>query len=216
MRRIHLVLLTVAACLVAAAIGLLAARAGDDADGAAAGLPASTIAEGVVAPGSEFAGALRPAGIPTPDFALRDQDGRTVRLSDSRGEVTVVTFLYTTCEDTCPIVAQQIRGALDDLGRDVPVIAISVDPDNDTADRARRFLLEQKLTNRMSFLLGERAELEPIWDAYGIQPQGDDFDHSAHVVLIDREGNQRIGFPVDQLTPEALAHDIRALEAESA
>jgi protein SCO1/2 len=36
------------------------------------------------------------------------------------------------------------------------------------------------------------------------------------VLLIDKQGRQRIGFPVDQLTPEGLVHDIRKLEAEPA
>jgi protein SCO1/2 len=67
----------------------------------------------------------------------------------------------------------------------------------------------------MRFLLGTRAELAPVWKAYGIQPQGADFDHSAYVLLIDRQGRQRIGFPVHQLTPDALAHDIRQLQAEA-
>lgn len=214
MRRVHLALLTVAACLLAAGIGLLAASGGGDGEGA--GPSGAGAAEGVTAAGSEWAGALRPPGIPTPDFALRDQDGETVRLSDARGEPTVLTFLYSTCEDTCPIATQQIRGALDKLGEDVPVIAVSVDPANDTPDRAQAFLLDQKMTGRMSFLLGERAELEPIWEAYGIRPQGEGFEHSAHVVLLDRSGQQRIGFPVDQLTPEGLAHDLRKLADEDA
>ncbi|HEU4656198.1 MAG TPA: SCO family protein [Capillimicrobium sp.] len=212
MRRIHLALLTVLACLLAAAIGLIAARAGGD--GARGGT--ATTADGVVAPDQEWAGALRPPGIPTPDFALPDQDGERVTLSGERGQVVVLTFLYSTCEDTCPITAQQIRGAFDILGHDVPALAVSVDPADDTPDRAQRFLLEQKMTGRMRFLLGDRAQLEPIWKAYGIRPQGDGFEHSAHVVLIDRDGRQRIGFPVSQLTPEGLAHDIRKLEAEGA
>jgi hypothetical protein len=36
------------------------------------------------------------------------------------------------------------------------------------------------------------------------------------VLLIDRRGRQRIGFPVDQLTSEGLAHDVRRLEREAA
>ena len=67
----------------------------------------------------------------------------------------------------------------------------------------------------MRFLLGTRAQLQPIWKAYGIQPQGKKFDHSTYVLLIDRHGRQRIGFPVQQLTPEGLAHDVRRLQAET-
>jgi protein SCO1 len=165
--------------------------------------------------GSAFAGAQRPA-IPPQDFRLRDQDGRAVSLRDYRGEVVVLTFLYTTCRDTCPLTATQIRGALDDLGREVPALAVSVDPVNDTPERARRFLFTRGLAkDRMRFLLGSRAQLQPVWKAYGIRPQGEAFDHSAYVLLIDRRGRQRIGFPVQQLTPEGLAHDIRRLQAEA-
>jgi protein SCO1/2 len=162
-----------------------------------------------------FAGALRP-DIPPQDFRLRDQDGRLVSLRQFRGRVVVLTFLYTTCRDVCPLTATQIRGALDDLDRPVPALAVSVDPRNDTPERAREFLFRRGLAHdRMRFLLGSRAQLQPIWKAYGIRPQGAAFDHSAYVLLIDRHGRQRIGFPVQELVPEDLAHDIRRLQAEA-
>lgn len=163
-----------------------------------------------------FAGALRSPDIPPADFTLRDQDGRRVSLRDTRGRVTVVTFLYSTCKDSCPVVASQIRGALDDLGHDVPVMAISVDPANDTPQSARAFVNKQSLTGRMRFLLGSRAQLAPVWKRFAIRPQGQGFEHSAYVLLIDRRGRQRVAFPFDQLVPEALAHDIARLEREPA
>jgi protein SCO1 len=163
-----------------------------------------------------FAGAVRPAGIPPAECGLPDERGHVVRLRDLRGRPAVVTFLYTTCRDTCPLTATQIRGALDDLGHDVPALAVSVDPVNDTPERAKRFLFQRGLgDDRMRFLLGSRAQLQPIWKAYGIRPQGKAFDHTAYVLLVDRHGRQRIGFPVQQLVPEDLAHDIRRLQAEA-
>jgi protein SCO1/2 len=162
-----------------------------------------------------FAGALRPK-IPPQDFHLRDQDGKAVSLRQFRGRVVVLTFMYTTCKDTCPLTATQIRGALDDLDHDVPALAVSVDPVNDTPARAKQFLFQRGLSDdRMRFLLGNRAQLRPIWKAYGIRPQAAAFEHSAYVLLIDRHGRQRIGFPVQQLVPEDLAHDIRRLQAET-
>ena len=159
-------------------------------------------------------GAVRPPDIPPSDFRLRDQDGRVTPLDDVRGEVTIVTFLYTTCEDTCPLTAQQIRSALDDLGHDVPVLAFAVAPPRDTPERAQRFVAEQSLTGRMRFLTGPLEELRRQWRAYGIRPQGDGFEHTAHVVLLDHRGVQRIGFPAEKLTPEALAHDVALLERD--
>jgi protein SCO1/2 len=162
-----------------------------------------------------FQGSIRPPGIPPAELNLRDQDGRLATLAEYRGRPVVVTFLYTTCEDTCPLTAQQIRGALDDLGHDVPVLAVAVDPPRDTAARAKRFLAEQRVEGRMRFLVGPESGLRRQWKAYGIQRQSDDLEHSAYVVLLDGEGRQRIGFPAGEVTPDALAHDLRLLEQES-
>jgi protein SCO1/2 len=163
-----------------------------------------------------FSGALRPPGIPPAEFGLRDEQGRVVRLGDLRGRPAVVTFLYTTCRDTCPLTTQQIRQALDDLGRDVPVIAVSVDPANDTPRRARAFALKQGMTGRMRWVLGTGAQLQRLWRAYGVAPQTAKEDHSASTVLLDARGRQRVGFATSVLTPEGLAHDIAALEREGA
>jgi len=165
-------------------------------------------------PAGPFEGAVIPAGVRAPDFTLRDQDGEKVSLRSFRGSPVVVAFMYATCEDSCPPQAQQVKGALDDLGRDVPVLAVSVDPRGDTPRAARRFLLEQRMTGRMRFLLGERGDLAPVWRGFAVQPQSRDTEHQARTVLVDRDGFQRVGFPLSQTTPERLEHDLRILLAE--
>jgi protein SCO1/2 len=122
-----------------------------------------------------------------------------------------VTFVYSTCEDTCPALVDQVRGALDLTDADIPLLAVSVDPANDTPPRARRFLAERRMTGRARFLLGDERSLAPVWKGYGVLPQRGKLDHSASVVLVDERGFQRVGFPYAQLTPEMLAHDLRRL-----
>ena len=39
-------------------------------------------------------------------------------------------------------------------------------------------------------------------------------EHNSYVVLIDKRGFQRVSFPVNFLTPESLAHDLRLLLKE--
>jgi protein SCO1/2 len=163
--------------------------------------------------GERFEGALLPPGLRAPEIGLEDEEGDRVRMADLRGEPAIVTFLYSSCDDTCPAQAQQIKGALNELGEDVPALAISVDPANDTADSARAFLSKQRMTGRIRFVLGSRDELRPIWRGYGIQPQLDDLDHSARIVLVDPSGVQRVGYPLGEVTPERLAHDLRLLAA---
>ena len=161
-----------------------------------------------------FQGALMPEGVKAPDFNLTNQDGDTISMRSLRGSPVVVTFLYTTCEDTCPIQAQTVRGALDQLGHDVPAIAIAVDPPRDTPDRAKAFLSEQRALGRIDFVLGTRAALKPVWDGFFVRPQSVTEEHQARFTLVDAKGFQRIGYPGSEATPEALAHDLRLLEAQ--
>jgi protein SCO1 len=196
--RLLYALITLTLCAGAALVGVgLAARGGEDESAATTG----------------FAGAARPPGARAPDFDLRDAGGERVRMAALRGRPVVVTFIYSHCEDTCPGQVQTIRGALDDLGRDVPVLGISVDPAGDTPASAKRFVNQQRMTGRMRFLLGSPSELRPVWQAYGIAPQRGRLDHSAYVVLVDAEGVQRIGFPHSVATSDGLAHDLRRLGA---
>jgi protein SCO1/2 len=167
-----------------------------------------------VAAGNRFAGAPMPERVRAPDFELRDEQGKPVSMRALRGQPVVVTFLYSHCEDTCPITAQTIRGALDDLGHDVPAIAISVDPPNDTPASARKFLAEQRANGRIRFVLGNRAELRRLWTGYAITPQRITQEHMARITLVDARGFQRVGYPVSQATPERISHDLRLLERE--
>jgi protein SCO1 len=161
-----------------------------------------------------FQGALMPEGVKAPDFTLTNQDGETLSMRELRGSPVVVTFLYTTCEDTCPIQAQTVRGALDQLGHDVPALAIAVDPPRDTPERAKAFLSEQRALGRIDFVLGKRAELRPLWDGFFVRPQSVTEEHQARFTLVDAKGFQRVGYPGSEATPERLAHDLRLLEAE--
>ncbi len=176
-------------------------------------LAATETSEDGAGGGERFAGATLPAGLKAPELGLADEEGELVRMSELRGEPAVVTFLYSSCDDSCPAQAQQVKGALNELGRDLPALAISVDPANDTPQSARAFLSEQRMTGRMRFVLGSRPELRRVWHGYGVQPQLDDLDHTARIVLVDGDGVQRVGYPLGEVTPERLAHDLRLLAA---
>jgi protein SCO1/2 len=191
-------LITAAICVAGALVGVLLASRSSD--GAAAQVPANG-----------WAGAVRPPGSGLPPFRLADQDGRTVTEESVRGRPAIFAFIYSHCQDTCPSEVQTIRGALDAYGHDLPVYGVSVDPANDTPRSAQAFLLEQKMKGRMQFLLGSRARLQGLWSAFGIAPQAKGKEHSAYVVLVDRQSRQRVGFPFDQLTQAGLAHDVARL-----
>jgi len=198
-QRVRLVLIGVFACAFAALAAVWIAGLRD--------------ADGQPRPATGWSGAIRPPGAKVPAFRLRDQDGEVVTQDFAAGRPAVYAFIYSHCQDTCPVEVQQIRGAMDQLGHDVPVIGISVDPANDTPASARAFLIKQHMTGRMRFALGTRAQLRPLWRAFGIQPQTKESEHSASVVLADARGHQRIGYAFSYLRVDGLEGDLRRIGA---
>ena len=110
---------------------------------------------------------------PAPGFELQDQHGQRVALSDYRGKVVVLTFLYTHCPDICPIVTSHLKTAYELLGDDADetaFVAVSVDPQRDTVERAYEYSDDWGMVDKWAFLVGDRERLEPIWSAYYIDP----------------------------------------------
>jgi protein SCO1/2 len=169
---------------------------------------------------NQLEGPTLPAHLVAKNFSLTDQNGQRISLSQYRGHVVVLTFMHSLCKGACPLMANQILGALNDLpggGHNVPAMAISVDPKQDTPANRRKFIAKLHLTGRFNFLNGPMAVMKQIWHEYYIQPElGPAENHSAFVLLIDKRGIWRIGYPVSDLTPESLAHDIGVLEREPA
>lgn len=162
-----------------------------------------------------FDGAVFPAGVRAHDFTLTNQRGQRVSLSSYRGRVVMLAFMFSNCH-TCVLVANQVRGALDELeGSPHPsTLIVSTDPQADTHANVSRFLTETSLNGQVEYLTGTPRELQRVWRAYAISPASAGktaAEAGVTVLLIDREGIERVGFEVEQITPEGLAHDIRVL-----
>ena len=105
------------------------------------------------------------------DFALTDEDGRRTSLSEARGDVVVMTFLYATCWDLCPAQFAEVQRAVEQVGDGVTTLIVSVDPVGDTPRRVRKWLDVRGVADGpFHFLTGSREELAPIWEAYAIVP----------------------------------------------
>jgi protein SCO1/2 len=144
---------------------------------------------------------------PAPPFELDDQLGRRVSLSDHGGQVVVLTFLYTYCPDVCPLVTSQLRETQRQLGDDaaqVSFLAVTVDPERDTAARAQEYSLKWDMADRWSFLVGERERLEQVWRSYYIDPAAvvpeDGQETDVHPETVAKQGS------VAGLRRDAAAH----------
>jgi cytochrome oxidase Cu insertion factor (SCO1/SenC/PrrC family) len=137
---------------------------------------------------------------PAPGFSLTDQAGRSVTLASLRGKVLAITFLDPVCTSDCPVIAQEFRQADSALGASaskVEFIAIVANPlyrsifDTDVFDRVEGL---NHLPNWL-YLTGSLAELNRVWDAYGVQVDvvgaGAMVDHADVAFVIDAHGKTR-------------------------
>ena len=182
-----------------------------------AGLSAAVAASAAPAsPPPKFLGPTIEHPSIAPDFMLRDQHGRVVRLFRQRGKVVMITFLYTHCPDACPLTAIHINDALGSLGarrNHVVVLAISVDPKGDTPSAVGRFVRTHRLRTQFHYLTGSTKALERVWRLYNVSAVrngGPDVDHTLYTLVLDRSGKSRVLF--DSLAkPATMAHDVGLL-----
>jgi protein SCO1/2 len=172
-------------------------------------------AAGAAAP--RFAGTLQQGAARTPDFALHDQSGRVVRLSQLHGKLVLLSFLYTHCQDVCPLIAGTMNDALRTLSAAerarVRVVAISVDPDGDTLAAVRTYVRERRLLPEFRYLIGTRAELAPVWQQFNVLVEARNEEHIGHGAfeyLLDGRSVPRLSYPAYVESAE-LVHDLRLL-----
>ena len=153
---------------------------------------------------------------PAADLHLVDQTGYTISLSDFTGQVVVLTFMDSRCEDTCPLTAAHLRKTYQQLGdqaSSVIFLGVNVNREaNQVADvmaATEKWRLDEIPT--WHFLTGSAVELEPVWTAYNavvVSQEGGEIVHTPGVFLIDQNGDKRwyISTPFDEAgTPQAMA-----------
>jgi protein SCO1/2 len=173
------------------------------------------------APGDGFYGTLTLPARQAPPIELRNYMGQPVNLASYRGKAVLVTFLYANCPTVCPLIASNLRVALNMLGRrdsQVQVIAVSVDPRGDTPANVARFVREHGMLGRMQYLIGSAAELAPTWAAWHVGSsrevgQPDLVAHSALVYGISASGRLTTIYPAT-FEPSEIAHDVPKLAAQ--
>lgn len=167
--------------------------------------------------------ALR-VSLPTPDFALTDQEGNVQRLSDQRGRVVIVTGVYATCGYTCPMILGQAKRAIAALSsaeqEQVRVLAITLDPEHDTQSSMAQMAAGQKVSPPLFHLLhGERSVVNPLLDRFQIERKRDPdtgvIDHANLFLVIDRRGKLAYRFTLGARQEEWLNKSLRHLLAEA-
>ncbi|HEV8040320.1 MAG TPA: SCO family protein [Bryobacteraceae bacterium] len=158
-------------------------------------------------------------GQTVPDFSLVDQTNHPVPLSEFRGKVVAITFIYTRCPlpDYCMRLTnnfarlQQRFG--DRMGRDLVLLSVSFDPDHDQPDVLANYAAQWKANVAgWHFLTGKLSDVKQVCGMFGMNFWPDEglMTHSLHTAVIDRAGKLAANIEGNQYTAVQLGDLIEA------
>ncbi|MBX2998681.1 MAG: SCO family protein [Caldilineaceae bacterium] len=174
----------------------------------------------------EYTGLVFDDPQPAAEIMGTDHDGSTFRLSDYRGNLSLLFFGYTYCPDICPMTLANVSQAYKemeaespDLVKDLTVVFVTIDPERDTPERLAEYV--PLFNPNFHGVYIAQDQLDPVKSAYGVYaeksqlPEGQTeagylVDHTAGVYLIDRQGNLRALFKHD-IPSQDLVRDLKAL-----
>lgn len=159
-----------------------------------------------------------------PDFALQDADGTPVQLSDLRGKVVVLHFMYAGCPDVCPLHADRIA-EIQSMVNQTPMkalvqfVTITTDPKNDKPDVLRAYGEQHRLDPANWVLLTTGAgqpedATRKLAEQFGHKFMKQEDGYQVHGIVthvIDSEGRWRANFHGLRFEPTNLVVFINAL-----
>ncbi len=139
-------------------------------------------------------------GDSVPDFTMTNQDGKTFKLSDLRGKVVVLTFIYTRCPmpEFCPLMDRKFSGlaqhldAFPNRAKDIRLISLSFDPEHDTPDVLRKHAkIRGAVPPLWTYAVASHPELAKIAAPLGLffGPDRGEIAHNLCTAVIDTRGN---------------------------
>ena len=158
-------------------------------------------------------------GAAVPDFTLTDQRRTRLSLSQLRGKVVALNFVYTSCalpqfcyRTTNHFGALQ-RRLQNRLGRDVILLTITFDPVRDTPERLAAYAAEWHAdAQTWHFLTGDATAVQRVCDMFGVDffPDEGLLSHSIHTAIIDRQGRLVANIEGNEFTSTQLGDLVEA------
>jgi protein SCO1 len=103
-----------------------------------------------------------------PNLPVVTQDGKTRHFYDDllKGKIVVINFIYTSCQDICPVatarLAQVEEKLGEQMGRDIFFISMTVDPERDTPERLNEYAKAFGAGPGWLFVTGDPADIRAI------------------------------------------------------
>ncbi len=130
------------------------------------------------------------------DYSFRDRQGRAVALADFQGKPLVVSLIYTSCSQTCPVISHSLIKAValaqKNIGRDAfRVVTIGFDARVDSPERMRTFARRQGIDlPHWEFLSADAATIDRLSEDLGFIffASAKGFDHLAQTTIVSADG----------------------------
>jgi len=105
------------------------------------------------------------------DVRFVDKSGAPVRLSDFKGDYTLLFFGFTNCPDVCPLTLSLLAQVRADIASRAPrltprILFVSVDPSRDTPERITAYL--NGFDPEFAGVTASDAELAPLLAMLGV------------------------------------------------
>ena len=167
-------------------------------------------------------------GTEVPDVTVTDQSGTTRTLSDWRGKVVALTFIYTRCPvpDFCPrmdrnfAAAQRLLAADPALAGRVHLLSVSFDPEYDTPEILRGHAARAGADPALwSYVTGTKDAIDPFAAVFGVAIMRDDKPmqeilHNLRTAVIGKDGRLVTILNGNEWKPEDLVAAIREADAK--
>ena len=164
-------------------------------------------------------------GDAVPDTPMLNQSGRRIRLSQFRGKVVVLTFIYTRCQmaDFCPKMSRNFAEIDKALAGDpmlyakTHLLSISFDPAYDTPQVLRSYGAKYLGTATPGAFahwdfaapsVGDLPKVEQFFDL-GVTGEGVNIMHSLATVVVGKDGRVVAYYPTNDWTTDELLKQIR-------
>jgi protein SCO1/2 len=125
------------------------------------------------------------------DVLLTNQDGKQLRLYTDilKGNVVIINSFYSTCSSVCRVTIPVFKQLQDNLGervgKDVRLVSITVDPQNDTPEVLRQYAAGIGAKTGWDFLTGDKQTVDQVLYKLGLYTDAKE-DHS-NVFIIGNE-----------------------------
>lgn len=125
-----------------------------------------------------------------PNTSVTNQDGKTLRFYDDaiKGKIVVISFIYTTCRDICPVTTARLAQVKDKLGalvgQSVFFVSISIDPANDTPDKLKAYTEAFQTGSDWLFLTGSVQDIAVLRHKLGERSRKV-FEHRSDIMLVN-------------------------------